>query len=52
MQVAFYPKLYEEIVISQLMDPGKRHGKIKNEMIKMYLGEGEQAGMMVDMVPS
>ena len=52
MQVAFYPKLSEEIVINQLMDPGKRHGKIKVDMIKMYVGEGEHAGMMVDMVPS
>lgn len=35
------------------MDPGKRQNKIKNDVIKMFLGEGEQAGMMVvDMVPS
>ena len=49
----FYPKLFESIVIEQLMDPGKRQNKIKNDVIKMFLGEGEQAGMMVvDMVPS
>ena len=49
----FYPKLFETIVIEQLMDPGKRQNKIKNDVIKMFLGEGEQAGMMVvDMVPS
>ena len=53
MQVPFYPKLFETIVIEQLMDPGKRQNKIKNDVIKMFLGEGEQAGMMVvDMVPS
>lgn len=53
MQVPFYPKLFEAIVIEQLMDPGKRQNKIKNEVIKMYLGEGEQASMQaVDMVPS
>ena len=53
MQVPFYPKLFESIVIEQLMDPGKRQNKIKNDVIKMFLGEGEQAGMMtVDMVPS
>ena len=53
MQVPFYPKLFETVVIEQLMDPGKRQNKIKNDLIKMYLGEGEQAGMMtVDMVPS
>ncbi len=34
------------------MDPGKRQNKIKNELIKIYLGEGESGGMVVDMVPS
>ena len=41
IQVPFYPKLFETIVLEQLMDPGKRNNKIKNEVIKMYLGEGE-----------
>ena len=36
----------------QLLDPGKRQNKIKNELIKIYLGEGESGGMVVDMVPS
>ena len=36
----------------QLFDPGKRQNKIKNELIKIYLGEGESGGMVVDMVPS
>ena len=52
MQVGFFPKLSESVVINQLLDPGKRHGKIKNDLIKMYLGEGESSNMVVDMVPS
>lgn len=52
MQVGFFPKVFEEIVIAQLMDPEKRQNKIKNELVKMYLGEGESGGMVVDMVPS
>ena len=52
MQVAFYPKLFESIVLKQLMDPNMRQSKIKNELIKLYLGEGESAGMVFDMVPS
>ena len=52
LQVGFFPKVYEGIVISQLLDPGKRQNKIKNEIIKMYLGESESGGMVVDMVPS
>lgn len=52
MQVGFYPKLFESIVLKQLMDPDMRQSKIKNELIKLYLGQGESAGMVVDMIPS
>mmetsp|Transcript_16833 Transcript_16833/g.22691 ORF Transcript_16833/g.22691 Transcript_16833/m.22691 type:complete len:128 (+) Transcript_16833:1190-1573(+) len=52
MQVGFYPKLFESIIIAELLDTGKRLGKIKNDLIKMYLGEGESSNMVVDMVPS
>lgn len=52
MQVGFYPKLFESIVLKQLMDPDMRQSKIKNELVKLYLGVGESAGMVVDMVPS
>ena len=47
----FGPKLLESVVIAQLMDPGRRLNKIRNEVIKVYLGEGESASIM-DMVPS
>ena len=40
LQVAFNPRIFESIVIGQMLDPGKRQGKIKNELIKVYLGEG------------
>ena len=52
MQVGFFPKLFETVVIAELLDPGQRQGKIKNDLIKMYLGEGESSSMVVDMVPS
>ena len=53
LQVSFHPKLYETIILAQMLDPQKRHGKIKNELIKVYLGEGSsQQSMVVDMVPS
>lgn len=51
LQVNFGPKLYDTVVLAQLLDPSKRQSKIKNEIIKLYLGEGESASIM-DMVPS
>ena len=50
LQVGFHPKLFE-LIILEMMDPGRRHSKIKNELIKIYLGEGDQAGLMMDMIP-
>lgn len=53
MQIGFHPKLFESIVIAQMMDPEKRQGRIRNELVKVYLGEGSsQHSMIVDMVPS
>ena len=52
LQLRVKPKLYETVVVGELLDPGRRKDKIKNEMIKYYLGDGESAGMMVDMVPT
>ena len=50
LQVGFHPKLFE-LIILEMMDPGRRHSKIKNELIKIYLGEGDQAGLTMDMIP-
>ena len=48
----FKPKLFDKIILYEFMDPEKRKNKIKNDLIKMYLGEGE-AGMLVgDMIPT
>lgn len=43
LQVGFHPKLFESIILAQMLDPGKRQGKIKNELIKIYLGEGSSS---------
>ena len=50
LQVGFHPKLFE-LIILEMLDPGRRHSKIKNELIKIYLGEGDQAGLTMDMIP-
>ena len=50
LQVNFGQNLFDKIIIQEFMDPGKRHNKIKNDIIKMYLGEGEVTSIM-DMVP-
>jgi len=52
IQVSFFPKLFESIIIGELMDPAKRQGKIKNDIIKVYMGEGDAPGAMADLVPT
>ena len=51
LQVGFYPKLFEKVVIGELMDPERRHGKINVSIMKHYLAEGENGSMAVDLVP-
>ena len=45
-----HPKLYESIVIDQMLDPGRKRSKISASSIKFYLGADSQANL--DMVPS